>query len=86
MCRPCGSRPIVPTGSAAAYWRRPEAYLDPAVQQSMSILALLPPDVLARGAARLASDLADGTWHAQHSHLLDQTEADFGYRLVIAAN
>jgi SAM-dependent methyltransferase len=71
-------------GVAAAYWRRPEAYLDPDVQRSMSILALLPDDVVARGAAALASDLDDGTWHRRHGHLLDRQEADYGYRLVVA--
>lgn len=71
-------------GVAAAYWRRPESYLDPAVQRSMSLLALLPHDVLARGAARLRSDLEDGTWIARHGHLLEQDSADYGYRLVIA--
>jgi hypothetical protein len=73
-------------GVAAAYWRRPEAYLDPAVQRSMSILALLPHEVIARGAARLAADLDDGTWLARHSHLLEQDRADYGYRLVVAAS
>lgn len=71
-------------GVAAAYWRRPEMYLDPAVQRSMSILALLPEEVTARGTAKLAVDLADGTWHRRHGHLLEQTEADYGYRLVVA--
>jgi SAM-dependent methyltransferase len=71
-------------GVAAAHWRRPEAYLDPAVRRSISLLALLPDDVVARGVAHLASDLADGTWHARNSHLLDQEQADYGYRLVIA--
>jgi SAM-dependent methyltransferase len=71
-------------GVAAAYWRRPEAYLDPAVQRSMSILALLPSDVLERGAAALAADLADGTWRRRHGDLLELREADFGYRLVVA--
>lgn len=71
-------------GVAAAYWRRPEAYLDPAVQQSTSVLALLPDDALARGTARLASDLDDGTWLETHAQLLDQEAADYGYRLVIA--
>lgn len=71
-------------GVAAAYWRRPEAYLDPAVQRSMSLLALLPPDVLERGSAQLRADLDDGTWHARHGHLLELDRADYGYRLLIA--
>jgi SAM-dependent methyltransferase len=73
-------------GVAAAYWRRPEAYLDPAVQRSMSILALLPQEVIARGTAQLASDLDDGTWLVRHSHLLEQDAADYGYRLVVAGS
>lgn len=73
-------------GVAAAYWRRPEAYLDPDVQQSMSILALLPDDALAQGTERLASDLADGTWLAHHGGLLEHDRADYGYRLVIAGH
>ena len=40
-------------GFGAAFWGRPEAYLDPHIQQGMSWLAQLPPDVLARGTARL---------------------------------
>lgn len=71
-------------GVAAAHWRRPEAYLDPAVQRSMSMLALLPDDALARGTAALGADLADGTWHARYGHLLEQDEVDYGYRLVVA--
>jgi SAM-dependent methyltransferase len=71
-------------GVAAGFWRRPEAYLDPAVQRSMSILALLPDDVVARGMARLAADLDDGSWHERHAELLTQDRADYGYRLVIA--
>jgi hypothetical protein len=73
-------------GVAAAYWRRPEAYLDPAVQGSMSLLALLPPEVLERGSARLRADLDDGTWQRRHGHLLEMDRADYGYRLVISGD
>lgn len=69
-------------GVTAAYWNRPEAYLDPDVRRSMSSLALLPGPIAARGAARLAADLADGTWDARHGHLREQDRADHGYRLV----
>ena len=40
-------------GFGAGYWGRPEAYLDPQIQQGMSWLAQLPTEVRARGAARL---------------------------------
>ena len=40
-------------GFAVAYWRRFEAYLEPAVQASISSLALLLPEDADRGARRL---------------------------------
>jgi len=40
-------------GFAEAYWRRFEAYLEPAVQSSISSLALLLPEDVDRGARRL---------------------------------
>ncbi|MGI3782890.1 MAG: class I SAM-dependent methyltransferase [Janthinobacterium lividum] len=47
-------------GFGAAYWARPEAYLDPAVQAGTSWMALLPREVLRRGTERLRRDLASG--------------------------
>lgn len=67
-----------------AYWRRPEAYLDPSVQASISGIAQLPADVVARGTAALATDLASGRWHERNAHLLERSEIDGGYRLVVA--
>jgi SAM-dependent methyltransferase len=71
-------------GFGAAYWGRPEAYLDPEVQAGMSWLAVLPAEVRARGTARLAADLASGAWDRRLGHLRDLPELDAGYRLVIA--
>ena len=71
-------------GFGAAYWGRPEAYLDPDVQAGMSWLAVLPADVRARGTARLADDLRSGAWDRRLGHLRDLPELDAGYRLVIA--
>lgn len=71
-------------GFGAAYWRRPEAYLDPQVQASMSGLALLDPDVRSQGLARLAADLDSGAWHRRHGDLLGSDSLDCGYRLLIA--
>jgi SAM-dependent methyltransferase len=69
-------------GFTGAYWRRPAAYLDAAVRSGMSTFAKLP-DVEA-GLARLRHDLADGTWMRRHGRLLERTELDLGYRLVVA--
>jgi ubiquinone/menaquinone biosynthesis C-methylase UbiE len=71
-------------GFMAAYWARPEAYLDPVVQAGISGLARLAPDVRARGTARLGADLASGEWDARHGHLRAMTEIDVGYRIIVA--
>jgi SAM-dependent methyltransferase len=71
-------------GVVAAYYRRPEALLDPTVAGAMSAVALLPPEVRERGLGRLRADLADGTWHRRYGHLLELDELDAGYRLVVA--
>jgi SAM-dependent methyltransferase len=71
-------------GFGAAFWGRPEAYLDPAVQSGMSWLAQLPPEVCGRGAARLGADLRSGKWDDRFGHLRRQAAYDAGYRLLIA--
>jgi SAM-dependent methyltransferase len=69
-------------GFLGAYWRRPEAYLDPAIRAAMSGIALLDAGVVAAGCGRLAADLASGRWHSRHGYLLGRPELDLGYRLV----
>jgi SAM-dependent methyltransferase len=71
-------------GFAAAYWRRPEAYLDPAVQAGMSLFTQTDPALVRPGLVRLADDLASGSWHREHARLLGLGELDVGYRLIIA--
>ena len=70
-------------GFLGAYWRRPEAYLDPGVRGAMSTFAKITG--VEPGVARLRRDLGDGTWHRRHRHLLDEHEIDLGYRLVIGS-
>jgi SAM-dependent methyltransferase len=71
-------------GFGAAYWRRPEAYLDPVVRAGMSLIAQTDDDLIRPGIGRLADDLASGRWRERHTDLLGQSEYDAGYRLVIA--
>lgn len=71
-------------GFAAAYWRRPEAYLDPAVRAGISILARTGDDALRGGLSRLADDLRTGRWQDNHADLMRLDSLDVGYRLVIA--
>jgi SAM-dependent methyltransferase len=72
-------------GFGAAFWRRPDAYLDPTVQAGMSLFAKTDKALLRPGLTRLAADLASGRWHDEHAELLDLDELDLGYRLVTAA-
>jgi SAM-dependent methyltransferase len=71
-------------GFTAAYWRRPSAYLDETVRANMSTFALLDDQLVADGVARLARDLADGSWQSRYASLLPLPELDCGYRLVVA--
>ncbi|MER6910375.1 class I SAM-dependent methyltransferase [Streptomyces sp. NPDC000594] len=71
-------------GFLAAFWRRPEAYLDPRVRAGISILARAPEEVLRPGLERLSDDLSSGRWHRRHADLLDREEIDAGYRLLVA--
>ena len=70
-------------GFCCAYWRRPEAYLDPEVRACISCLALLDPLDVSPGVARLRADLDSGRWHERQRALLDENEFDGGYRLVV---
>ncbi len=69
-------------GFLAAYWRRPHMYLDPSVREAISFFATAGN--VQDGIAHLARDIADGTWERRNAGLLNETEMDYGYRLVIA--
>ena len=69
-------------GFLYAFWRRPEAYLDPQVRAGSSSFRLLSG--FEDGLARLAYDLAGGAWTERYRHLLALDEYDAGYRLVVA--
>jgi SAM-dependent methyltransferase len=71
-------------GFGAAFWSRPEAYLDPEIQAGISWLALLPEHTRTRGSEQLAADLASGAWERRHGHLRRLTTYDGGYRIAIA--
>lgn len=70
-------------GFLACWWRRPAAYLDPAVRAAISGIARLPDRVVERGVAQLRADLGSGAWAARHADLLDRSALDCGYRLVV---
>ncbi len=71
-------------GFHGAFWRRPEAYLDPRVRAGISAYALMSPDDLESGLRELAGDIEDGLWAERHRELLQLDELDLGYRLIVA--
>jgi hypothetical protein len=66
-----------------AYWRRPEAYLDPAVRAGISVFAQLDAEAVEEGIERLRRDLESGEWQRRNADLLELEEVDAGYRLVV---
>ena len=71
-------------GFLAAYWRRPQAYLDQRVRDGISVFRLLPPEDVDAAIGRLRADLESGEWARRNAAILDREAMDLGYRLVIA--
>jgi SAM-dependent methyltransferase len=71
-------------GFFEAFWKRPEALLDPAVRGAQSMWALLSSDVEERVVARLAAGLKSGAWEVEHGHLRERESFDGALRLVIS--
>jgi SAM-dependent methyltransferase len=71
-------------GFYGAYWRRPEAYLDPVVRDGISVFAQVDRNEVAAAVERLRGDLGSGRWAEDHRELLELDELDLGYRLVVA--
>lgn len=71
-------------GFFAAYWRRPDAYLERSVRDAISMFARLPDEDVQPGLRRLEHDLGSGSWRDRHADLLELDELDAGYRLVTA--
>lgn len=69
-------------GFLGAYWRRPEAYLSPALRGAISAFAKVTD--LQTGLQRLREDLATGAWERRHGHLRALDQLDLGYRLIVA--
>lgn len=84
-CRVDASVVTVPAdcsdGFLCAYWRRPEAYLDPGVRGAISSLARFP-DIDAR-LQRLRADLDSGEWQRRNGDLLQKEWMDYGYRVLL---
>ncbi len=71
-------------GFLCAYWRRPEAYLDEGVRRAISTFSRVHD--IEDGLRKLETDLSSGVWREKYGSLSQQTERDFGYRLVASAS
>jgi SAM-dependent methyltransferase len=71
-------------GFFEAFWRRPEALLDPAVRSAQSMWPLLGAGVEQRIVERLGAALASGAWDAEHGHLRAQDSFAGALRLVVS--
>ena len=70
-------------GFLYAYWRRPEAYLDPRLRSGSSSFRVLAD--AGGGLERLREDLANGAWDRRHGALRERDSYDAGYRLIETA-
>ena len=71
-------------GFLMAYWRRPHAYLDPAVRANISVFSLLPQAEVDAMVTALAADLESGEWERRNAELLELDAFDVGYRVLVA--
>ncbi len=71
-------------GFFEAYWRRPEALLDPAVRASQSMWSAVDRDTERTMVERLADGLASGRWDAEYGHLRAQDDYAGSVRLIVA--
>jgi SAM-dependent methyltransferase len=71
-------------GFGPAFWRRPQAYLDPGVRAGISSLVALDEETRSGGLAMLAEDLGSGRWAERNAELLGLDAFDAGHRLVVA--
>ncbi|MBT5881740.1 MAG: class I SAM-dependent methyltransferase [Rhodospirillaceae bacterium] len=69
-------------GFLYAYWRRPEAYLDPYIRSGSSSFWAI--DNAETGLQNLRRDIESGAWERRYAELLSLDEYDAGYRLVVA--
>jgi SAM-dependent methyltransferase len=69
-------------GFLGAYWKRPSAYLDRAVRESISTFSKIG-DVSSH-LQKLRADIESGAWEQRYSRLRDLSSLDLGYRLIIA--
>jgi SAM-dependent methyltransferase len=71
-------------GFYSAYWRRPEAYLDPRVRAGTSVFSQVSSAAVDRAVDALGADLETGRWQERHRELLSMDELHLGFYLITA--
>ena len=71
-------------GFFEAYWRRPEALLDPVARANISVFALMDDAEEAALLARLEDDLRSGAWAERNADILALDALDVGCRILVA--
>jgi len=71
-------------GFYGAFWRRPTAYLDPAIRRGISVFAQLSRQEIDDGLGRLRADLESGRWRETHAEMSALPELHLGYYVVAA--
>ena len=71
-------------GFLMAFWRRPEAYLEPVVQANISVFARMAAERRAALTGTLRADLESGAWALRNGWLLEREALDLGYRVLVA--
>jgi hypothetical protein len=71
-------------GFYGAHWRRPEAFLDPAVRCGISVFAQLSSAAVNRAIDALGADLETGRWRDRHRELLAMDDLHLGYYVIVA--
>ena len=71
-------------GFYGAFWRRPDAYLDPNVRAGISVFAQVPSAAADRAIGALGVDLETGRWQRSHRELLALSELHLGYYVIVA--
>lgn len=67
-----------------AYWRRPAAYLQPAVRRAVSVWARVGAVAEKQAVGALRADLDAGRWAARNHAITGLETADLGARILVA--
>ncbi|HTG06471.1 MAG TPA: methyltransferase domain-containing protein [Bradyrhizobium sp.] len=69
-------------GFLGAYWKRPNAYLDPVVRKNISTFSKIGN--IDSQLARLENDIVSGAWERRYDTLMGLEVLDLGYRILIS--